>query len=394
MRHVTRARNVVLSATIGTLALAASSARARPVEVTDPRYHMNAITMSIPDGWKFAGTVARAGGCHAGPAGIKYTAQSPDGLTGFENLPGVQWNWASSVTKQQVMSSMGCPVVEIQSAADFLVAIAVPMLHRSAKVISVGPLLPAGKAAIAQQLEQARQQNAQMAARYGQPPQKLVLEGARIRIEFMKNGHVIEEILSAVINCTESQLPGLMTQPAYTDRTCASRSVVLTFAPKGQLDAFMSSPAFTNVQGTIRANPEWQNRVSQDQATDFRKNQADAAAAFQRTLASGKLAGEQRIKDNNQFLKEQKAKTDAAIAEDRKKMGEMDSNAHQTALFAGDRGDFIDPSNGRKIEASSQYNHQWLSSEGTHLVQTNDPTYDPNGRTNINESWTELVPSN
>lgn len=392
MKLVTRAGKIALIASIGTLAVAASSSRARSVEVTDPRYHMNAMTMSIPDGWKFAGTVARAGGCHGGPAAIKYTAESPDGMSGFENLPGVQWHWTSSVTKQQVMNAMGCPVVEIQSAADFLVAIAVPMIHRNAKVISVGPLLPAGTATLAQELAQARQQNAQMAARYGQPPQKLVLEGARIRIEFMKNGRVIEEILSAVINCTESRMPGLMTQPSYIDRTCASRSVVLSFAPKGQLDAFRSSPQFTNVQETIRVNPEWENRVSQDMQADFQRSQADAAAAFQRTLASGKLAGDQRLKDNNEFLREQRATTDAAIAADRRKMGEMDSNAHQTALFAGDRGDFIDPSTGRKIEASSQYNHQWLSSQGSALVQTNDPTYDPNGRTNINESWTELVP--
>ncbi|MEO7038875.1 MAG: hypothetical protein ABI446_02645 [Gemmatimonadaceae bacterium] len=393
MRHVTRVGKIALSASIGVLALAASSSRARSVEVDDPRYHMNALTMAIPDGWKFAGTVARAGGCHGGPPSIKYTAESPDGTTGFENLPGVQWSWTSSVTKQQVMNASGCPVVEIQSAADFLVAIAVPMIHPHAKVISVGPLLPAGTATLAQELAQARQQNAQMAARYGQPPQKLVLEGARIRIEFTKNGRVLEEILSAVINCTESRMPGLMTQPSYVDRTCASRSVVLSFAPKGQLDAFRSSPQFTNVQGTIRFNPEWQNRISQDMQADFQRNQANATAAFQRTLASGKLAGDQRIKDNNEFLKEQRAKTDAAIAQDRRRMGEMDSNAHQTALYAGDRGDFIDPSNGRKIEASSQYNHQWLSSQGTALVQTNDPSYDPNGRRNINESWTELVPS-
>ncbi len=169
---------------------------------------------------------------------------------------------------------------------------------------------------------------------------------------------------------------------------------MLSFAPKGQLDAFRSSPQFTNVQGTIRLNPEWQNRVSQDMQADFQRSQADAAATFQRTLASGKLAGDQRLKDNNEFLREQRAKTDAEIAQDRRKMGEMDSNAHQTALYAGDRGDFIDPSNGRKIEASSQYNHQWLSSQGSALVQTNDPTYDPNDRTNINESWTELVPIN
>ena len=75
------------------------------------------------------------------------------------------------------------------------------MLHPNAKVISVGTLLPAGTAALAQQLAQARQQNAAMAGRYGQQPQKPVREGARLRTEFARQGSVVGEMLMAVLEC-------------------------------------------------------------------------------------------------------------------------------------------------------------------------------------------------
>mgnify|MGYP001796545491 CR=1 FL=1 len=120
------------------------------------------------------------------------------------------------------------------------------MTRHTGSVPAGGALCSGGKAMVAQGVGQAGQQNAQMAARDGQPPQKLVLEGARIRIEFTKNGRVLEEILSAVINCTESRMTGLMTQPSYVYLTCASRSVVLSFAPKGPLASFRSSPHFTH----------------------------------------------------------------------------------------------------------------------------------------------------
>ncbi|MEO7038876.1 MAG: hypothetical protein ABI446_02650 [Gemmatimonadaceae bacterium] len=392
MRQFTRVRQAALYATLGTLVLAASSHRTRTVEVIDPLYHMNAMSMAIPDGWRFAGTVARPVGCHgAGPA-LKYTAQAPDGVTGFEMLPGVAWHWTSSTSKQQVWASMHCPVVELQTAGEFLLAIAVPMLHPNAKVISVGPLLPAGTAALAQQLAQARQQNAAMAARYGQPPQKLVLEGARVRIEFASKGHVVEEMLTAVIQCTEAHFQAMFRQPAYTDRNCSSRSTVLTTAPKGQLDAFLAQPQLAIIQHTIQLHPDWQQRVIADQQAEFNKAQAASDAAFQETMRSGKLAGERLLLDGKTFQDRQRRSTDAALAADRATQAGTDAAAHQTALYSADRGDFVNPSTGQKIEASSQYNHQWVSSDGSTLVQTNDHSYDPNGQIYINQSWTELQP--
>lgn len=392
MQMVTRAGSCVLSAALGVTFLASSSPRVRTVEVVDPQYRMNALSMDIPDGWKFAGTVARSSGCHySGPA-LKYTAQGPDGVTGFAMLPGMAWHYTTNISKQQVWLSMKCPVVEIQTAADFLIAIAVPMMHPNAKILSVGPLLPAGTAALAQQLATARQQNAAMAARYGQPPQKLVLDGARIWIEYTNNGHVVDEMITSVIDCTEAHFNAMFNQPAYSDRNCTSRSEFITRAPKGQLDAYMKSPGYTNIQSTLHMNSAWQQRLQADQQAEFNAAQAASDKAFQDMMRTGKLAGDKRIMDGKAFQEQQKAGTDAAIARDRQTQAGIDNAAHQTALYSADRGDFVNPATGQKIEASSQYNHQWVSSDGNSLIQTNDHTYDPNGRVQIDQSWTELVP--
>src|ERR1017187_3788200 len=55
--------------------------KTRRVEVIDPKYQITAITMAIPADWKFAGTIARPPGCHGNGASLKYTAQSPDGVS-------------------------------------------------------------------------------------------------------------------------------------------------------------------------------------------------------------------------------------------------------------------------------------------------------------------------
>lgn len=81
------------------------------------------------------------------------------------------------------------------------------------------------------------------------------------------------------------------------------------------------------------------------------------------------------------------------MAQDRARQNAIDNSAHQTALYSLDRQEFKNPNTGQTIEASSQYNHQWISSDGSTLIQTNDHGYDPNGQVYpVSQSWSELVP--
>jgi hypothetical protein len=94
-----------------------------------------------------------------------------------------------------------------------------------------------------------------------------------------------------------------------------------------------------------------------------------------------------------QFQNNMRASTDAALATDRARQGAIDQSAHATALYSLDRQDFKNPATVQTIQASSEYNHQWLSSDGSTLIQTQDHNFDPNGQVYPgNQSWTELVP--
>ncbi len=365
----------------------------RQAVITDPQYQMTAYTLDVPAGWKFAGTIARDPGCHSSGPGLKYTMQSPDGLTAIAFLPGMTWTWTSSEPMQKIMVGQRCPAVDIDSAASFLINIAVPNLHSKAKIVSVAPLLPEGQAALAAQLEKKRQQNADMARQYGQKPQKLSLDGARVRIQYVRDGQPIDELIVAVVDCFESQFAAMYAQPAYSRRTCASRSTVITRAPQGHLDELLNGPQLQSLNKSIQINHDWDNRVARDSQIAFQKFQAANNAQFQATMQKGRDDNARLLANGKAFQDNMRASTDHALANDRARQNAIDASAHATALYSLDRQEFKNPSTGQTIEASSQYNHQWMSSDGSTLIQTNDHGYDPNGQIYpVNQSWTELVP--
>jgi hypothetical protein len=389
-------------ATVATLAMFAtaaaqagnvSSSGTRKEEITDAAYQMTAYTLEVPAGWKFAGTIARDPGCHSGAAGLKFTLQSPDGLTAQAVLPGVTWSWTTGASLKKIMEMQHCPPIDIDSAAGFLVNIVVPNLRPTAKIISVLALKPEGQAALAAQLEQIRQQNAQAAARYGQKPPTLSLDGARVRLEYTRDGQAIEEQLLAVVECTETQFPALYAQPAYMRRTCSSRNTQISRAPRGRLDGFLESPQLLTLNKSIQVNPAWSDRLTRDGQAAFQKFQAANNAQFQAGLERSRQQNAQLLANGQKFQDNMRASTNAAMANDQQRQNAIDASAHATALHSLDRQEFKNPSTGQTIEASNQYSHQWMSSDGSTLIQTNDHSYDPNGQVYpVSQSWTELVP--
>lgn len=371
----------------------ASWSSTHQAEIVDPQYQMTAYTLQVPSGWRFAGTIARGGGCHANGAGLKYTMLSPDGNTGLVAMPGVSWSWNTDETRRKFMEQSHCPGIDIDSAASFLVNIAVPNLHPDAKIVSVTGLLPEGQAALAKQLDQMRQQNASMAQGYGQHPQKITLDGARVRVSYSHNGQAMEELLSTVVSCTTSEQIAMYKQPAAENRLCTSRGTWMTRAPAGQLDALLSNAGYKSVIASLQINHDWDNRVAQDMQANFNKFEVANNAQFQANLKANQAAFDQRIQNQKQFDANLRQKTDNFLAQDRAHQDAMDAQAHKVALWANDQQEFVNPNNGQVIQASNQYNHQWISSDGSTLIQVNDHTYDPNGVVYpVSQSWSELVP--
>jgi hypothetical protein len=365
----------------------------RQTEITDPQYQMTAYTMEIPSDWKFAGTIARDPGCHATGAALKYTILSPDGLTAMSQLPSVTWSWSTSPMMQKIMLQQHCPAIDIQTAASFLINIVVPNLRPNAKIVSVIPPDAAGQAALAAQLEKARQQNAAMARQYNQQPQKLTSDGARVRLQYEREGHPVEEMILAVVDCFESQTPAMYAQPASSRRSCTTRGTLLTRAPRGHLDELLARPEFQNLRKSLIIHHDWDNRVAADAQAAFQKAQAESNRQFQAVMQKGRDDNAALLARGRAAQQQMQDSTNRAMANDRATQNAIDASAHATALHSLDRQDFRDPNTGQTIEASSEYNHQWISSDGGTLIQTNDHTFDPNGQVYpVSQSWTELVP--
>lgn len=370
-----------------------SFASTRKVEISDPQYQMTAFTLSVPANWKFAGIIARNPGCHSTGAALKYTMESADGQSAISLLPGVSWNWSSSPQMQKIMENQHCPGIEIVTAASFLVNIAIPNMRPNAKIVAVLPLKPEGQKVLADQLVQAQQANNAMAQRYGQKPQKLSNDGARVRVKYVRDGHPVEEMIAAVIDCTESETLALYKMPSSTRRNCTTRGETILRAPEGSLDALVDSPLAMGLGKALQPNQEWQARLQHDQQAAFQQFEANNNAQFQQMMKNSQAQHEQLMANGRAFQQQQRESTDRALAADRANQAAIDASAHKMALYAGDRQDFVDPNTGHTIEASNQYNHQWISSDGSTLIQTNDHTYDPNGQVYpVSQSWTELVP--
>lgn len=363
------------------------------VDIIDPKYSMTAFTMDVPVGWKFAGTIAHDPGCHSSGAGLKFTVLSPDGLTAIAVLPGTTWTWTTSASMQKIMESQHCPPVDIDSAASFLVNIAVPNMHPNAKIVAVLPLPAQGQASLAAQLEKKRQQNADMAQKFGQQPQKLTLDGARVRVQYVRDGKPTEEQILAVVDCFESQFPAMYAQPAYSRRNCSARSTVIYRAPQGQLDELVAAPRLEKLNKSVQVNPAWDSRVAQDAQAAFQKFQAANNQQFQANMQKSRQDNAQLLANGKAFQDNMRASTDHALANDRAQQAAIDASAHATALHSLDRQEFKNPATGQVIEASNQYSHQWMSSDGSTLIQSNDHSLDPNGVVYpVSQSWTELVP--
>ena len=362
----------------------------RQVEASDPTYQITAFTMEIPTDWKFNGTIARPPGCHGHGASVKFTAQSPDGLSAVVALPGVAWEWVSDESAQKYMA---CPAIDIDTAASFLVNIAVPNLRSNAKIVAVLPLPPEGQASLKDQLEKQIQQNAAL-GNFKQVNPKWTLDGARVRVQYDRDGHSTEEMITAVVQCNEQTMPAMaiLKQAAYQRRSCFSRGTSITRAPQGHLDEMIALPQLKNMTKSMQPNPDWQNRIAADQQAAFQQAMAANNRQAAANLQHFKEQGEQRQAQAKAFDQGLRDSTNRALAADRAKQDAIDASAHATALHSLDQQEFKNPTTGQTIQASNQYNHQWMSSDGQTLIQTNDHTFDPNGKVNpVNTSWTELV---
>jgi len=341
------------------------------------------MTAQIPAGWMFAGTVTRPTGCHAPPiAWMSTSAVAQDGITALVSLPSVSWNWTSSAAMEKFNVAHKCPSVNITTAASFLINIAIPNLEPSAKVEAVlGPNAGDQASIAAQKLAPGR-----------------TLDGAQVRIQYVQAGLPLEEMISATVDCTTTTGVALFGsgEGPPQNRRCSTNGTNIVRAPQGQLDAAlaaMATPSFQALMKNSHPNNDWFMRVVKEQQSVF----AQATAQFNQSAAAlrAQAQAEQnaRIAQAQQFDAQLKASTAASMANAQASQNAVDAAAHASVNYSLDRQDFVNTATGQTITASSQYNQAWMSSDGSTVIQTNNPNYDPNGSVSpVSQSWNELVP--
>ena len=176
----------------------------------------------------------------------------------------------------------------------------------------------------------------------------------------------------------------------HTD--CSTQYIGVVRAPQGHLDQLLAEPQLATVIVSVHAKDDWVHRMVADKVEAGR----EALDAFNQR--AGQILAQGQV-DHDQLMAkaaagrasiEQQGADSRAQAQN--EQNARDQAARQTVNYAGDRQDFINPANGETINASSEYNHQWLSSDGSTLIQTDDHGLDPNGLVYPGQSWNELVP--
>ncbi len=352
------------------------------VDVKDPAEGTKAFSIDVPSGWKFEGTILRPRGCHAPgtPAdGLSYGSASPDGLTAIGQMPGVSWDWASDgVTPQK------CKSVDITTAAGFLLNIAVPNTHPEAKIIGIVPLPPQMQAGL-------EAQQRKLASESGNGSQmRQTLDAARVRVEYTIHGQVVEEQMGTVVTCMESHFPAYpqMRRPARTTRHCGTHGTNFRRAPKGYLDQLLANAL---KQPTI--DQAWDADIARKMQSQYDRFRAASDKQFEEIQDHFRQQTAAMLKRGQEQQATTKRGTDLALASDNNTVAAMQKGAHMQVLDSLNRMDFVDPATGRKIETSNQFTHNWISSDNSEVVLTNDPTFDPNGVVDpIRQNWTELIP--
>ena len=338
---------------------------------------MTALTLLIPVGWQFQGSVqySQAIGCHANLVRLVFRAESPDGRFAMQMFPGNVWQWSDDPTTVRMMQTSnqqmsqfgrrGCDLQPPMAAGDFLRRSVIPAARHEARLVGIEPMPE-----IAQQTEQEARQLEQIAAGQGLRVH-MRTDVARARLSYNAGGQPAEEWLTAMTYSIGMPAP---TYNMYTGRmgqamsyTCAGDHVFAFRAPEGQLDA--QEKFFRTILSTIRVDPQWQARVTQ---VITNMQAADSKAAMDRSAIIAKSGQETSRIIHDTY-------ENATKSHDRAMEG--------WSQYMRGVANYRNPYTGETVELSNQYEHAWAGPNNEYIV-TDSANFNPNSA--LQGNWTRL----
>ncbi len=332
---------------------------------------MVAKSMLVPTDWQYQGGVTwnlkPYDRCNT--TQVTLSAGGPDGRA-IEIHPYYNWLWddypaplLQALAMQAQLGSRPCDVQPPMTAGDFIRRM-LGQIRPNAKLAAVEP---APK--VMEILQQQARQIEQMAARYG-IRQSVRPDAARARLKYDLNGRPVEEWVYAFTLTRATLGPHLNPQSmqmvqAYSYNCTAHMTTQR--APEGQLDA--SDKFFELLFSTVRTNPEWTARVTQN------------ALAIQQIELKG-------VRDRSAII----SKGTGEIA-DMQMQGWQNRQRSEDRVFDSAtqsiRGveTFRNPVTGETVDLSSEYGRAWVNNHGEYLL-SDSPNFNPS--VTLKEEWKPL----
>jgi Cysteine rich repeat len=326
------------------------------------------IELLIPANWDFKSGIRMWGGkegCFCDAFSVFWEATSEDGSTKFQGIPNYSWQYSDdpqelhNLTDPNRRTHRGkqpndtCPVAKPLSAEQYFRQIVLPDLRPQMTVVSVEPF------PVLDQL--VRQRSGLPPAGDGNGGARI--DAIRVRLEFQKDDKPME-LWYAVALVTQTYHVG---RGFLYDIHAAGQ--IMLGAPKGQLDA--NDKLFKVVMTSIQPTPEY-SAYTNKWISSYYQIQANKEAAMDKIQA-----------DLDNFI----TQTYMHMSANAQRVSDQGFRAADQNLR--DVQTFRDPTTGRKVELSNQYDHAWLNGANEY-VMSDDPNFNPNAQ--LSGSWNQLQP--
>ena len=347
----------------------AAELRVQRVEIIDQQGFdkpMLAATMLVPAGWRHQGSVKWQAGAPCGKAyAWQLTATAPDGVSAIELVPGEAWahnnhgmggNGNGAGNGAGNTQPGGCPVQALRTTQEYLTAWV--QRHRpGARWLDYRARPDKSRAGPQHQMTGGR-----FSSR---------VEGGQALIAYAVGGREVRETLVAVVAFTQSELAGVQGQ-VMASSTGESFGVLGWRAPEGQLDF----KQFDAVWDTLRAAPEWRQRIDTAEAQMAQDNSATQARISQIRA------------DTSRETLAQMARRGEIRAQTQRDVADIRNNTWQARQDSNDRmhtdnvravrevQGWRDPRSGGVVELSNHYRHAWQLRDGSYVL-TDNPNFDP-----------------
>jgi hypothetical protein len=299
--------------------------------------------------------------------GFLFEAMAADKLTGVQVFPGDSWLWSPNPMLAQQLRQLSqsthvvthCEIKPPGTAEAYLRE----FLRQGGSHIEIqssGPLPDADQLA-----QRVQQLNAQARQQMGMRAPVMAIDTARLHLTGDGSGYME----TAIVTISHPTPSGMMVQVNVP-------LIINKFTPKGELSQW--NKLLTSIADSATANAEWQQRVDNFQA-GLQRIQNNIDQNDRQT--ANNISHIQQDANNYAYNKIRSVQTNS--------QGAIDKSSNAFALSMNDTQEYHDPSTGKTVLGSNQYNHVYSNGQGE-FIYSDSPSYDPNATQR--GKWQEMQP--